>query len=66
MKNWNPKDWIALVIALIILTFVLSGTIASFIRVADGNAITPEAIGMWKDIMLILVGALATWLGGKD
>ena len=59
MKDWTPRDYIAAMLAVMILLFGLVGMlVVAFAKVPFGDS--------FKEIMLVLSGGLTSWLGGSS
>jgi hypothetical protein len=62
MKDWHPRSWLAMLMGIAVLLFIVLSAIA---RIVGVNPVT-EAVGAWKEIVLSIVGGLMVWLGGTD
>ena len=73
MRNWNPRDAVAILLALGVLFFIMNSTfLRPLIALWDDNrpvpgedAVSdPVVIQAWKDIVNVIIGALAGYIGG--
>ena len=71
MKNWNPRDAVAVLLALAVLFFIMNSTLLrpligawSQQYVGSDEVADPIVIQAWKDIVNVIIGALAGYIGG--
>ena len=66
MKEWHPRSWVAILMGVIVLVFVI---VTALIRLFHGVSADPkimaDMINGWKELMLAIVGGLMVWLGGR-
>jgi hypothetical protein len=59
------KDWVAFVLALTILVTMMPGALIP-IFTGQRQPATPEEVQLWRDVLMVLIGALAGYIGGKN
>lgn len=62
---WSSRSVVAVILAIAVLIFVVSGTaLRDWFGVA--TPVNPDVAAHWKDIVNVLIGALAGYIAGKD
>lgn len=61
MKGWHPRSWLALLMGVAVIIFMLESGIIRMMGVTPHEGL----IGAAKEIMLALIGGLMVWLGGS-
>lgn len=73
MRNWNPRDAVAILLALGVLFFIMNSTFLrplialwddSLPGLGEDDVSDPVVIQAWKDIVNVIIGALAGYIGG--
>lgn len=76
MKRWNPRDAVAVLLALGVLFFIMNSTLlrpliaaifeqgTNDLDVGEHHVADPVVIQAWKDIVNVIIGALAGYIGG--
>ena len=62
MKDWHPRSWLAMIMGVAVLLFMVLVAVS---RLFGVNPMA-EAVGAWKEIMLSIIGGLMVWLGGEN
>lgn len=61
--RWRPADWIALILA---VTVLMTLTMLGVTRMMDLPPPSEHMVSAWKDVLLVLIGALARSIGDSS
>lgn len=64
----NPQALVATILAIGVMLIILSGTPARFLWMPVEPTMpraTTEELTLWKDMLLVIIGALAGYVSGK-
>ena len=62
----KPQDAVAIVLAFTVMFFVINSTLLRPLLVGtDPELINPEVVQGWKDIINVIIGALAGFIAGR-
>lgn len=62
----GPRDIVAIILALGVIIILLAGTSVRYLYLPEDTPNTdPEIIANWKDIINVIIGALAGYIAGK-
>ena len=61
----NSRDVVAIILAVSVLIFVMSGTALRNLVLGDSPPPQIEQVQAWKDIINVILGALAGYIVGK-
>lgn len=70
--KWSPQDIVALVLAIGVMGMLVSGTNFKFIWMTPDEleaarvGYTQEVTQFWKDIINVILGALAGYIAGRN
>jgi hypothetical protein len=60
------QQWVALVLALTVLVLMLPRATAPFLGYERTSPPpTVEELTLWRDVLMVLIGALAGYIGGR-
>ena len=59
------KSAVAMVMAITVLVAMLPGTLSSILGMERSTA-TAEEVQLWRDVLMVLIGALAGYIGGSN
>lgn len=65
----NPQAIVAIILAFGVIVILISGTSFRLLWLPDGAAwprATIEELTLWHDLMLVIIGALAGYISGRD
>jgi uncharacterized membrane protein len=66
VNQWHPRSWVALLLGLVVLVFVLITGLHRLFGVAVNDpTVMKDVVAGWKEIMLAIVGGLMVWIGGR-
>lgn len=70
MKQWKPQDWVAIIAMLTIMASLVGGVVLALLFGDKLLGLDPSILikryEHWRDIILVLIGAVSGYIGGKN
>ena len=61
----KPRDWVALILTVGVVIILLTGTNLRYLLTDEPPVYHKDAVQAWKDIILVIIGALSGYIAGK-